>query len=139
MYRVWQKICVWRFNLLVLSIVPWQHSEKILSKKKQRSKKHVLKALLYRSSENHSLKMFLIVYFIFKISIVCYCSKERYKVTEWFRWNILFTFTFFCINLLHKLVADFYTFPVKVILQSKITFTFSGPFDYRMTRIRGHS
>ena len=58
---------------------------KNLSKKKQRSKKHVLKALLYRSSENHSLKMFLIVYFIFKISIVCYCSKERYKVTEWFR------------------------------------------------------
>ena len=89
---------------------------KNLSKKKQRSKKHVLKGLLYRSSENHSLKMFLIVYFIFK-SVLFVTVQKRYKVTEWFRWNILFTFTFFCINLLHKLVADFYTFPVKVIIE----------------------
>ena len=79
------------------------------------------------------------LYFIFKISIVCYCSEERYKVTEWFTQNILFTITFFCINLLHKLVPNFYSFPIKVILQNKITFTYSGPFDYRITRIRGYS
>ena len=40
---------------------------------------------------------------------------------------------------LHKFATqtspDFYTFPIKVILQNKTTFTFSGPFDYRMTRI----
>ena len=78
-------------------------------------------------------------YFIFKMNIVCYCSEERYKVTGWFRLNILFSFTFFCINLLEKLVPDFYTFLIKVLLQNKITFIFSRPFGYRMTRIKGHS
>ena len=35
---------------------------------------------------------------------------------------------------LHKFARqtslDFYTFPIKVILQNKTTFTFSGPLDY---------